>query len=68
MFALSYSFTEPSFQPEPDARRRGNRIIVSISAAFETKKCLVANEYSKAQVAQCGSRSSYAVREEISLL
>lgn len=29
---------EPLFQPEPDARRRGNRIIVSISAAFEQRE------------------------------
>lgn len=43
---------EPSFQPEPDARRRGSRIIVSTSAALEQRKknCNVANEYSKARV------------------
>lgn len=29
---------EPSFRPEPDARRRGNKIIVSISAALKRKK------------------------------
>lgn len=71
MFALSHSFAEPSFQPKPDAGRRGNSIIVSINAAIEErqkKNCLVANEYSNAQVLQCGSKSSYTVREEISLL